>query len=81
MTVSVTDTGEGIAPDQQALVFEKFGQIKRGQPRRGTGLGLTFCKMAVEAHGGTIWVKSVVGQGSKFAFTLPLEREAKAARG
>lgn len=79
--VSVTDTGEGIPPQYQQLIFEKFGQVQLpGQERRGTGLGLTFCKLAVEAHGGRIWVESQVGQGSTFSFTLPLAREAAAVR-
>jgi signal transduction histidine kinase len=83
IAVSVTDTGEGIPLDQQDVIFEKFTQVNKPgrRPRQGTGLGLTFCKMAVEAHGGEIRVESAVGEGSKFAFTLPLERAAKEARG
>lgn len=69
--LSVQDTGAGIPPSQHGRIFEKFGQVKSGQPRVGTGLGLTFCKLAVEAHGGTIGVDSEVGKGSTFWFELP----------
>lgn len=70
--VCVSDTGQGIPKEYQSKIFEKFGQVEdRSRPRQGTGLGLTFCKMAVEAHGGKIWVESEVGKGSRFYFTLP----------
>lgn len=71
---SVQDTGEGIPREAFGRIFEKFGQVENrsaGQ-RDSTGLGLTFCKMAIEAHGGTIWVESEVGKGSKFSFTVPI---------
>ena len=72
LAISVRDTGEGIPPEKQTEIFEKFGQWDRDRvQRRGTGLGLTFSKMAVEAHGGRIWVESAPGQGSIFTFTLP----------
>jgi signal transduction histidine kinase len=70
---SVTDTGEGIPPAYFERIFEKFGQVetrKSGQ-KMSTGLGLTFCKMAVEKHGGRIWVESEPGRGSTFSFSLP----------
>lgn len=71
--VSVSDTGTGIPQTHQQRIFEKYGQVQsQSNMRRGTGLGLTFCKMVVEAHGGRIWVESDVGQGSTFHFTLPL---------
>jgi len=69
--VAVTDTGPGIAPEEHQRIFEKFGQVENRDHRLGTGLGLTFCKMAVEAHGGRIGVESEVGKGSTFWFTLP----------
>lgn len=69
----IQDSGKGIAAAYHRRIFEKFGQI-RGQKVRGTGLGLAFCKLTVEAHGGQIWVESEEGQGSVFAFTLPLAR-------
>lgn len=78
--ISVADTGPGIPPEYHKRIFEKFGQVEQpGKERRGTGLGLTFCKMAVEAHGGQIWVESQVGQGSTFHFTLPMESPIKTA--
>jgi signal transduction histidine kinase len=73
--VAVSDTGMGIAPEDRALIFEEFRQA-RGESagkREGTGLGLTLTRRLVEAHGGRIWVASEVGQGSTFAFTLPVK--------
>ena len=71
---SVTDTGEGIPPDAFGLIFQKFGQVpsRTGGRAKSTGLGLTFCKLAVEAHGGHIGVESEPGEGSRFSFTIPL---------
>ncbi len=71
---SVSDTGEGIPPEAFGRIFEKFGQVasRRGGRTMSTGLGLTFCKLAVEAHGGHIEVESAPGEGSTFRFTLPL---------
>jgi PAS domain S-box-containing protein len=65
------DRGMGIPSAYHERIFEKFGQV-RGRKVRGTGLGLTFCKLAVEAHGGRIWLESEEGSGSVFAFALPL---------
>jgi len=70
--IAVTDTGPGIAPEYHQRIFEKFGQVEDRHNRVGTGLGLTFCKLAVEAHGGRIGVESEVGKGSTFWFALPL---------
>ncbi len=71
----VRDTGEGIPADALERIFEKFGQVENRQAGRkmSTGLGLTFCKLAVEAHGGRIWAESTPGAGSVFYFTLPLD--------
>jgi two-component system sensor histidine kinase/response regulator len=72
--VTVRDDGEGIPPEYHSRIFEKFVQVTdtAGAPlRKGTGLGLAFCRLAVEAHRGKIWVKSMPGQGSAFSFTLP----------
>lgn len=70
---SVQDSGEGIPPEAFDRIFEKFGQVESRQAGRGssTGLGLTFCKLAVEAHGGSIKVESKPGKGSTFTFTIP----------
>lgn len=69
----VRDEGPGIPPQYHARIFEKFGQVQQ-QKSRGTGLGLTFCKLAVEAHHGQIWLQSHEGLGSTFAFALPVKR-------
>jgi signal transduction histidine kinase len=66
----VTDSGPGIPEDQIPHLFEQFWQAR--SDKRGVGLGLTIAKGIVEAHGGRIWVESVVGSGSTFSFTLPL---------
>lgn len=70
--VEVTDQGVGIPPENQQRIFEKFVQLDGPKRKSGTGLGLTFCKLAVEAHGGTIGVHSRLGQGSTFWFRLPV---------
>lgn len=72
--VTVSDNGPGIPAEYREKIFEKFGQVEARQQRRkfSTGLGLTFCKLAVEAHGGTIGVESEVGAGSTFWFEIPL---------
>jgi two-component system, NtrC family, sensor kinase len=74
ITIAVRDTGIGIAPEDQAAIFEEFRQVGREDARKqeGTGLGLTLAKKFVELHGGRIWVQSQVGQGSTFSFTLPV---------
>jgi signal transduction histidine kinase len=70
VSIAVVDCGVGIAPEDQEMIFAKFGQV--GERRGGSGLGLTFCKLVVEAHGGRIWVESQLGAGSTFFFTLPV---------
>jgi GAF domain-containing protein len=71
--VSVSDTGVGIAPEDQEAVFEEFRQVGTADKKvEGTGLGLTLCRKFVELHGGRIWLKSEVGVGSTFTFSLPL---------
>jgi len=73
LRVGVSDTGPGIPPEEQPRLFEKFQQVSSVEGRRaGTGLGLPFCKLTVEAHGGWIWVESEVGKGSTFIMTLPI---------
>lgn len=71
--VTVTDEGPGIPPEHQQRIFDKFGQVgaREENRRHSTGLGLAFCKLAVEAHGGQIGVESEVGEGSTFWFSVP----------
>ncbi|HEX2123567.1 MAG TPA: hybrid sensor histidine kinase/response regulator, partial [Thermoanaerobaculia bacterium] len=68
---AIRDTGSGIPAEAFERIFEKFGQVD-ARSKVGTGLGLAFCKLAVEAHGGTIGVESTPGAGSTFSFTIPL---------
>jgi GAF domain-containing protein len=72
--ISVSDTGIGISPEDQAKIFEEFRQVGTDYAHKteGTGLGLTLAKKFVELHGGKIWVISEVGKGSRFTFTLPI---------
>jgi GAF domain-containing protein len=72
--ISVTDTGIGIALEDQPRIFEEFRQVGSDYEHKseGTGLGLTLAKKFVELHGGRIWVESEVGKGSTFTFTLPI---------
>lgn len=74
--IAVTDSGPGIALADREHIFERFaqGQPERGK-RRGFGLGLAYCRLAVQGHAGKIWVEAGEdGQGSKFIFTLPVDR-------
>jgi signal transduction histidine kinase len=74
--IAVADTGVGIAPKDQEAVFEEFRQVGTADKKvEGTGLGLALSRKFVELHGGRIWVKSQVGHGSTFTFTLPVRRE------
>jgi signal transduction histidine kinase len=71
---TVADNGPGIPPEYHELIFRKFERVKSASPlgARSSGLGLAFCKLVVEAHGGRIWVQSKVGEGSAFHVLLPL---------
>jgi PAS domain S-box-containing protein len=73
VTIGVKDTGPGIPAGEQARIFQKFARLHGHSGPKGLGLGLAFCKLAVEAHGGKIWVESEVGRGSAFQFTLPVQ--------
>ena len=75
--VAVTDQSEGISAADREKIFEKFVQLAGPRRKVGTGLGLAFCKLAVEAHGGVIGVESEPGHGSTFWFELPLAAEAR----
>jgi GAF domain-containing protein len=76
-TVAVRDTGPGIAPSDQGKIFEEFQQADNSATKRkgGTGLGLSIAKRIIAMHGGRIWVESDVGEGSTFAFTIPVKVE------
>lgn len=69
---TVMDTGPGIPPESRQRIFDRFTRLESAEGIKGTGLGLAFCKLAVEAHGGRIWIESELGQGSRFYFTLPV---------
>ncbi len=71
--VTVSDEGPGIPNDFQEKIFDKF--VTGSEKWSGTGLGLAFCKMAIKAQGGNIWVESDAGSGSKFVFSLPVSLE------
>lgn len=76
LLVQISDTGPGIPPEYRTKIFERFSQVPGQRARkRGTGLGLTFCKLAIEAHGGKIWVEpNPAGTGSLFCFTIPIKK-------
>jgi signal transduction histidine kinase len=78
VTISVSDDGPGIPADKHKHIFEKFGQTEAGaQKQHSTGIGLAFCRLAVEAHGGKIDIDSKPGKGSTFHFTLPVATAEK----
>ena len=74
---AVRDQGRGIPPERCATIFERFMQVDSSDARQkgGTGLGLAICRNIIEQHGGNIWVESILGEGSCFYFTLPVEYE------
>src|SRR5437763_3217105 len=79
---TVADNGPGIPPQYHEVIFRKFERVKtQGVPRtRSSGLGLAFCKLVIDAHGGRIWVQSAEGQGSSFHFTLPIKPPQRVVR-
>jgi PAS domain S-box-containing protein len=72
LTIGVIDNGPGIPPESQKRLFDKFTRATGDISVQGVGLGLAFCKLAVNAHQGQIWLESEVGVGSKFFFSIPL---------
>jgi signal transduction histidine kinase len=80
MRVEVADTGIGIPPEDQDRIFEEFVSVDRGVDRRlgGSGLGLSIARRLIEMHGGTLGLDSAPGEGSRFHFTLPTERNRSA---
>ncbi|MBZ0279892.1 MAG: GAF domain-containing protein [Anaerolineae bacterium] len=73
--ISVADSGPGIPKHMQRQIFDKFSRVKYRDAPKGLGLGLAFCRLAIEAHGGQIWVESEPGNGSAFLFTLPVQEQ------
>jgi len=71
--VEVEDTGIGIAPEHHELIFEEFRQVASASAAKqeGTGLGLALVKRLVQLHGGKVWLRSSLGQGSTFGFSIP----------
>jgi signal transduction histidine kinase len=70
LEVTVSDSGGGVPPEVRERLFQKFAAGR--QEERGSGLGLAFCRLAVEAHGGRIWVEGAEGGGASFSFTVPV---------
>jgi NtrC-family two-component system sensor histidine kinase KinB len=68
----VEDNGPGIPDSEKERVFEKYTRLDPDETRKGTGIGLTYCRMVVEGHGGRIWVESAQDTGARFVFTLPV---------
>jgi signal transduction histidine kinase len=76
---SVQDNGPGIPASEHEHIFEKFIRLNTSEGPKGMGLGLSFCRLAVEGHGGRIWVESEPGAGSCFKFTLPVAEGASSS--
>ena len=72
IVVWVKDNGPGIPPGEQGRIFEKFIRLQQKDEPKGLGLGLAYCRLAIQAHGGRIWVESEAGNGAAFFFTLPV---------
>jgi signal transduction histidine kinase len=75
LLISISDQGVGIAEQYRETVFDKFHRVQSQGGPKGLGLGLAFCRLAVEAHGGRIWVDDAEGGGAKFNFVLPTPTE------
>jgi signal transduction histidine kinase len=73
--ISIKDSGPGIPDDAQERIFNKFTRLDAKSFPKGIGLGLAFCKLAVNAHDGKIWVESEIGKGSQFNILLPLKKQ------
>ncbi len=76
----VRDNGPGIPPAEQERIFEKFTRLRASEKSGGLGVGLAFCRLAVQAHGGRIWLESEPGKGSTFWMTLPIARAKKTGK-
>lgn len=80
LAITVADTGIGIPSDKTTEIFESFEQLHGYSAPMGTGLGLAVTRQLVRLHGGEIWVDSIVGEGSKFTFTLPISSQTKTTK-
>ena len=76
----VRDNGPGIPPSERERVFEKFARLRGKNKPGGLGVGLAFCRLAVHAHGGDIWIESEVGKGTTFWLTLPVAQRQSAGK-
>jgi two-component system phosphate regulon sensor histidine kinase PhoR len=79
VTISVVDTGVGIAPNELPRLFERFYKTDKARGSAGTGLGLAIAKHIIQAHGGTIWAESAPGKGTTLFFTVPIARAGEYA--
>ncbi len=77
----VKDSGPGILPASQERIFDKFTRLGGKEGPRGLGLGLAFCRLAIEGHGGQIWVESKAGEGTTFVFLLPMAEDSGSDKG
>lgn len=74
--VGISDSGPGIPPEAREAIFNKFARLQGERMPKGLGLGLAFCRLAVQSHGGKIWVEGEPEHGSRFLFTLPVSKTA-----
>jgi signal transduction histidine kinase len=72
VVIWIQDQGPGVPASEHERIFDKFTRLKTENGPKGLGLGLAYCRLAVQAHGGRIWVESELGVGSRFIFTLPV---------
>jgi signal transduction histidine kinase len=79
LSIWVKDNGPGIPPADQERIFDKFTRLRGKGKTGGLGIGLDFCRLAVQGHGGKIWVESDSGQGAIFHFTFPFATEEQLA--
>ena len=77
LAIWVQDHGPGIPASEHERIFDKFTRLKTENGPKGLGIGLAYCRLAVQAHGGRIWVESELGRGSSFIFTLPKKPHKK----
>jgi signal transduction histidine kinase len=71
----VEDSGPGIPLDKRLSIFDKFTRLQEQSSPAGFGFGLAYCRLAIEGHGGKIWIEDAPGSGSRFIFTIPIGKE------